>query len=90
MKTITHNNLPEAVAALFTRIDELEERLMKREAVEFTRPVTQRELCRHYRISPPTVIKWEKKGLIPSEGIGKAKRYDLKKVQQALEENNLI
>jgi hypothetical protein len=86
----TLDRFPEAIQALMSRIDNLEERLTQKEVVQLIKPVTRAELCRHFRVSVPTVVKWEKRNLIPSMNIGSAKRYDLAKVQKAIEDNNLI
>lgn len=50
-----------------------------------TKPINQRELCTFLGLSEPTVIRWRKKGLIPSMQIGSAIRYDVNSVIKALE-----
>ena len=49
------------------------------------KPVNQKELCAFLGLSEPTVIRWRKKGVIPSMKIGSAIRYDVNKVIEALE-----
>lgn len=48
-------------------------------------PITRKELMTRLNITAPTVIRWEKKGLIPVMRIGNTPRYDFKKVIAALE-----
>lgn len=43
------------------------------------------ELCRRLNLVEPTIIKWEKKGKIPSLRVGSAVRYNWQQVLQALE-----
>lgn len=49
------------------------------------KPVTRRELCEHFGVTEPTIIRWERRGKIPSMRIGSAVRYDLNAVTRALE-----
>lgn len=48
-------------------------------------PITTKELCKHLRITEPTVIRWRKKGKIPYITIGSAIRFNLIAVMAALE-----
>ena len=48
-------------------------------------PITRKELIERLGISEPSVIRWEKKGLIPSIRIGTSIRYNWGSVLQALE-----
>ena len=50
--------------------------------------ITQDELCKRLGLSKPTVIRWGKKGKIPSLKIGKSVRYNWYSVVQAIEKNN--
>jgi excisionase family DNA binding protein len=91
MKTITHNNLPEAVAFLLEEVRSLKEMLSSREpATASTRPVSTKELCAYLGVSVPTVIRWRKKEVIPFFTIGSAVRFDVTKVVKALEDQKLI
>jgi len=47
--------------------------------------ITQVELCKRLGLSKPTVIRWAKKGKIPSLRIGKSIRYNWYSVIEALE-----
>lgn len=47
--------------------------------------IDRTELCRRLNLVEPTIIKWEKKGKIPSLRVGSAVRYNWHKVLQALE-----
>ena len=47
--------------------------------------INRAELIKRLDITEPTVIRYEKKGIIPSIRIGSAVRYDYDKVLQALE-----
>ncbi len=87
------NHLPEGLQFLIDKVLSLEEKielLTPKEPTQVVKPVTQTELCKHYRVSPPTINKWERNGVITSVGFGRAKRYDLVAVKKALLENNLI
>ena len=48
-------------------------------------PISRRELMNRLNVSEPTLIRWERKGVIPSLRIGSAVRYDLNAVVEALE-----
>lgn len=43
------------------------------------------ELCRRLNITEPTVIRWERKGKLPSFRIGSNVRYNWKRVIEMLE-----
>ncbi len=43
------------------------------------------ELCKRLNITEPTVIRWEKKGVIPSMRIGISVRYNWPTVIESLE-----
>jgi len=43
------------------------------------------ELCRRLDLTEPTVIRWEKKGAIPSMRIGSSVRYNWPSVVESLE-----
>jgi DNA-binding XRE family transcriptional regulator len=47
--------------------------------------INRNELCKRLDISEPTVIKWEKEGLIPSFSIGSSVRYNWHTVLEALQ-----
>lgn len=49
------------------------------------KPVTAPELCQYLNISPPTLIRWRKKGKIPFLKIGGSIRYDKVAVIAAIE-----
>ena len=48
-------------------------------------PITRRELMNRLNISEPTVIRWQRKGVIPCMHIGSAVRYDWEAVLKSLE-----
>jgi len=54
-------------------------------SVLYDRPITEKELCGHFRISAPTAIRWRSKGKIPYMAIGSAIRYNLADVEKALQ-----
>lgn len=47
--------------------------------------INRNELCKRLDITEPTVIRWEKKGLIPSFSIGSSVRYNWHTVLASLE-----
>jgi excisionase family DNA binding protein len=47
--------------------------------------INRDELCKRLAITEPTVIRWEKKGKIPSLRIGSNVRYDWQAVIKSLE-----
>ena len=49
--------------------------------------ITQNELCKRLGLSKPTVIRWAKKGKIPSLKIGKSVRYNWYSVIDALQKS---
>lgn len=50
-----------------------------------TEIIDRGELCKRLSITDPTVIRWEKKGLIPCFRIGSNVRYNWPKVIETLE-----
>jgi len=47
--------------------------------------IDRAELCKRLNITEPTVIRWEKKGRIPSFRIGSSVRYNWQRVIDILE-----
>ena len=47
--------------------------------------IGREELCKRLNITEPTVIRWEKKGVLPCFRIGSNVRYNWPKVIEALE-----
>ncbi|PVD50808.1 hypothetical protein DC498_17705 [Terrimonas sp.] len=54
-------------------------------AAEKDEIIDRAELCKRLNLVEPTIIKWEKKGKIPSLRVGSAVRYSWFKVLNALE-----
>jgi hypothetical protein len=48
------------------------------------KPVTGKELCAFIGITMPTLIRYRKKGLVPSKKIGKKILYDKAQVMEAI------
>lgn len=46
--------------------------------------LTQTEVCAFYKVTPVTVIKWQKEGLIKSYGIGNILRYKKSELIESL------
>lgn len=70
---------------ILQRIDSLENNLIKTGKATPPEIIDRAELCRRLDITEPTVIRWEKKGSIPSIRIGSAVRYNWPSVVKALE-----
>lgn len=87
---ITLDRFPDAIQLILDRLDELEEKLDKREpSANSVKPITTAELCDHLGLTEPTIIRMRKKNLIPwfSPG-GRAVRYNLADVLKALEKKS--
>lgn len=54
-------------------------------AIPATEIISRDELCKRLNITEPTVIRWEKRGLIPAFRIGSNVRYNWTKVVETLE-----
>jgi hypothetical protein len=76
---------------IIERFDKLEERFLALNTS--TNPPTieiidRDELCRRLSITEPTVIRYEKKKIIPAIRIGSSVRYNWPSVVNALEKKN--
>lgn len=73
---------------IIEKLDGLENKLALNSTVSAT-PLTEiigrEELCKRLNITEPTVIRWEKKGVLPCFRIGSLARYNWPKVIEALE-----
>lgn len=72
---------------ILEKIDQLENRLVESGKITPAEVIDRKELLKRLKITSPTVIRWERKGVIPSFKIGSHVRYDWVKVIQALEKN---
>lgn len=71
------------------RFDRLEERLFANQhqsQKQSPEIINREELCRRLDITEPTIIRWEKRGKIPSIRIGGSVRYNWTAVIEALEQ----
>jgi excisionase family DNA binding protein len=55
------------------------------EQIDTSVPLKQKELAKELGVTPQTIIRWDKKGKIPSYKMGSSPRYSLSKVKKALE-----
>ena len=78
------NEFPEFATTIMQRLDHLEKMIAKRDepAEEW---IDRKTLCERLDISVPTVIRMEKKNIIPFSRKGMRALYDWKKVTLALE-----
>lgn len=53
--------------------------------IQPTEIINRDELCKRLKITEPTAIRWEKKGVIPCFRIGSSIKYNWPKVIEALE-----
>jgi excisionase family DNA binding protein len=54
-----------------------------------TEIISREELCKRLDLTEPTIIRWEKKGKIPSFRIGSAVRYNWPVVIESLEKKGV-
>jgi hypothetical protein len=91
MKKITYDNLPETVGLLLDEVRSLKDLLVAKVPPEPVRPpATQKEVCEFFRISKPTLAKYEAAGFISSMSIGSRKLYDLEKLKDQLSKKGWI
>ena len=83
----TLENFGEAIDALMSRIDMLEQRLAAKEkALKFEKLVSRKDLCEYLGVCELTIIRLEKRGVISAIPVGSVMRYDLQKVVKQLQE----
>jgi hypothetical protein len=73
---------------IIEKLDGLENKIAVTSTVLTTQPaeiISRAELSKRLNLTEPSIIRWEKKGLIPCFRIGSSCRYNWPKVIEALE-----
>lgn len=84
--SITFDGLPQAIATVISRLEQIEQILTTKSPESTLKPpICTKELCKFLGVTQPTISRYMKKGVIPYFTIGSAIRFDLDKVIAALE-----
>ena len=83
-------DLPQGMERILSKLERIELLLTNSPPlVEKKPPVTTKELCKFLGVTPPCLLRYRKKGVLPYLNIGSKILFDLDKVLLAIENNKI-